>query len=97
VAVWTFSEATEVSTDAKLHIFSPQSCNLTIAKTSLNGDEQEGSIASSNPSCRTRSCQKSSRLFFGKKLHRSALMTFRRMASTRWHCRASASSQIATY
>jgi hypothetical protein len=63
-----------MSPGTKLHIFAPQSCNLAVAETSLNGDQQKRSVPPSNPSCWIRSCQQCSRLFFGKKPYRAALI-----------------------
>jgi hypothetical protein len=64
-----------MSADTELHIFAPERCNLAVTKTSLNREEQKGSVPSSNPRFWIGRCQKRSGLFLCQKLHWSALMT----------------------
>jgi hypothetical protein len=67
-----------VSASTELHILVTQGRDLAIPEARLNRDEQQGLIPSSDPCARIRSCDKGSGLFLGQKLHRAALVAFRR-------------------
>ena len=73
-----FSEAADVSACAQLHVLAPKRCEFTIAEAGLNGQEEQRSIAPSDPRFQSRRCDQSGALFFRQECDRSAFMPLRR-------------------
>src|SRR5438128_7864282 len=74
----TFPYATDMSSDAELHVLSTERREFAVAETGLNGDKQKSFIAPSDPCARIGSGNEGGGLFCCQKLHRSARKTLRR-------------------
>jgi hypothetical protein len=73
-----FSEATDVSTCAELHILALKRGDFAISQTCLYGEQQEGSVTPADPFFWIRSCNDSRNFFIREELNRTALVPFGR-------------------
>jgi hypothetical protein len=67
-----------VRTRAELHVPAAERRDLAVPEARLNRDEQQRLIPPSDPCARIRSSDKGGGLFLSQKLHRTALVAFRR-------------------